>query len=483
MFLESKNDARGMSGMMMPAPDGGAVAGATLKRRRASMSASQSSILRAGDATRRVHGRRVAPGFFSLLQVPPSLGRALRDGDDQGVIVLSDSLWRSQFGADAAIVDRAISLDGGAVTVVGVMPPLFDGDADFWTPLGNALANAPRDDRQYDVFARVAPAASLTDVNAELAGLSRRIASEQESTNRGWQMYAVPLAELHGRDARASFLLLQAAVACVLLMACANIANILLARAPDAAADGRARRARCAPCLCARFLIESVTLAGAGGAIGVILAMWGISAARTLLDFPDVIERSSTRPCSPSTVVTIAAGGAVRTGPGSARHRPLPSRRCAKKGRGATGRIGRAASRRARHRADGMRGAAHPLPRSSSAASRIATAGARLRAARRVSRRPCAAVGSVCRRAAPARLSSDLAATATSDVAAAGCGPGAAHGCRRSARSRCGSDAASRGGSGEAVTTSGYFAALGAPIIAGRGIADGDRPEARPWRW
>ena len=230
VFVESKNDARGIAEMMVSAPDASDVALASHAVAGASVAASQSSILRTGEMTRRVQGRRVDPGFFALLQVRPALGRTLADGDEQGVIVLSDALWRSQFGGSAGVLGSAIRLDGGTATVVGVMPALFDGDADFWTPLSGALAAAPRDDRQYDLFARMAPGVSLAAVNGELAALSARLAADHPDSNRGWQLYAVPLSRLHGRDAQASFLLLQAAVGCVLLIACANIANMLLAR-------------------------------------------------------------------------------------------------------------------------------------------------------------------------------------------------------------------------------------------------------------
>jgi putative ABC transport system permease protein len=343
VFLESKNDARGIAEMMISAPDGADVAAAAHTLQGVTVAAAQSSMLRAGETTRRVQGRRVDPGLFALLQVAPALGRTLRDGDEPGVIVLSDALWRSQFGGSAGVLGSAIRLDGGTTTVVGVMPPLFDGDADFWTPLAGALAAAPRDDRQYDLFARIAPSASLAAVNGELATLSTRLATEHPGSNRGWQIYAVPLARLHGRDAKASFLLLQGAVACVLLIACANIANILLAR-------GTARRREIAVRLAlgasrrrllAALLTDALVLSALGGAIGVLLSMWGIRLSRAALDFPDVIEPQLNAVVLAFTVVvSLLTGLACGVGPALRASAIAPEPILRDEGRGSTDRSG-----------------------------------------------------------------------------------------------------------------------------------------------
>src|SRR4051812_23550112 len=102
VFLETKNDARTISEMMVSAPDARDVAAGARTIAGASAAAQQSSILRAGDEPRRVQGRRVDPAFFPLMQVPAVLGRTLRDDDREGVIVLSNTLWRSRFGGDPA---------------------------------------------------------------------------------------------------------------------------------------------------------------------------------------------------------------------------------------------------------------------------------------------------------------------------------------------------------------------------------------------
>jgi putative ABC transport system permease protein len=486
VFLESRNDARGIAEMMISAPDARDVAASARTLQGMSVAASQSSILRAGDVARRIQGRRVDPAFFDTLRVPPALGRALSDGDEPGVIVLSDGLWRSQFGADPGLVGSPIRLDGGTVTVVGVMPRLFDGDADFWTPLGGALAGAPRDDRQYDLYARVAPGVTVADANAELSALSARLAAAYPATNRGWQVYAVPLSRLHGRETQSSFLLLQAAVGCVLLIACANIANILLARGAGRRREIAVRvalgasRAR----VIAALLTEAVALAGAGGACGVILAMWGIRLARTLLDFPDVIEPQLDLGVLAFTVaVSIGTGLLCGLGPALRASGVAPEPVLREEGRGATDRS------TGRFRA-GL------VVAQVAFAVLLATSATLL--VRSVLNRERVALGFEPRQAFRASLSLPvdrypdpgraadavervLAVAASSpDIVAAGARtwalPTGAGGQRAFTLPDAGDAALPPAiGRGVEAVTPGCFAALGAPITAGRGFNDGDR--------
>lgn len=292
LFVESRNDERGIAGMLVSAPDAADIASSAPTLEVSALAADQSSVLRVDGRAIRVSGRRVEPEFFDVLGLPAALGRTLGPQDRPGVILLGDGLWRSRFGSDRMIIGAPIRVDGDAVTVVGVMPPGFDPDADFWTPLAGSTAGHRRDDRQFMLFARVERTASIAAAGVELGAISRRLAAEHPATNRGWTMVPIELSRLHGRDARKPLLLLQAAVALVLLIACANIAHILLARGTRRRHEMAVRlslgatRAR----LISALLMDAVVLSAAGGTLGLVLSMWGIDLARAIGGFPDVID-------------------------------------------------------------------------------------------------------------------------------------------------------------------------------------------------
>jgi putative ABC transport system permease protein len=294
VFLESRNATRKIEGMLVSAPDAIDIAASSRSLVAPSLTADQSSILREVEPAQRISGRRVPHSFFEVMGVAPMFGRVLSAADGPEAMVLSAGLWRTLFGGDPGVVGRAIRIDGGTVSVVGVMPDRFDEDADFWVGWQGVEAGAPRDDRQYMLFARLAPGVSLEAATNELADISARLASDHPGTNTAWVNYPIPMTRLHGRDSQSTFLLLQGAVGFVLLIACANISNLLLARGTRRYHEmavrlslGATRRR-----LLKQLLTESVLLAVIGGAIGALLSLWGLRLARAIGGFPEVLQPS-----------------------------------------------------------------------------------------------------------------------------------------------------------------------------------------------
>jgi predicted permease len=229
-----------------------------------------------------VDGVRVTSDIFPLLGVRPQLGRTFAADEDQPgrakVVVLGHRLWQRRFGADAAVVGRSITLDGVPHVVVGVMPrgfefpPFWATGAELWAPLSLAERADNRNGQSLRTFARLAPGASLDQARAEMATLTGRMEKEYPGTNRN--VVVRTLDDVVVGDVRSALLVLLGAVAFVLLIACANVAHMLLARASArhkqvalraALGASRARVIR-------QLLTESIVLATIGGVAGVALA-------------------------------------------------------------------------------------------------------------------------------------------------------------------------------------------------------------------
>jgi predicted permease len=249
-----------------------------------------------GETTpQRVAGARVSPDFFRVLGVGPALGRTILQGEDEAghdqVVILSDQLWKGRFGGAPEVVGRTVKINGNRYTVVGVMPGTFhlwNFEAQVWTPLAFSPENlrpSARSQRSLRVFARLRPGVDERHATAEMQTIAQRIAQSHRDTNEGWGASVMSLQRYTIADANATAAsaFLMAAAVFVLLIGCANLASLLLARNSARQREfsiratlgaGRSRLAR-------QLLTECVLLSLAGGTLGVLLAFAGVRALRS----------------------------------------------------------------------------------------------------------------------------------------------------------------------------------------------------------
>jgi predicted permease len=248
------------------------------------------AVIRAGfnlsteDEPERIPGAEVTPSLFPLLGVQPAEGRLFNEDEGRtggaAVCLISHELWRRQFQEQAGVLGRTIKIDGEAHTIVGRMPAGwgFPENAEIWTPLRLDPGARDRTPRGLDVVARLRPARTLESVRAELQALAGRAAAEYPETSAGWGFRITPMLEqLTPPGIRAALFLMLAAAGFVLLIACANVANVLLAQGVDRRREIATRLALGAGPrqLLRQHLVESLLLALAGGALGVGIAHWG----------------------------------------------------------------------------------------------------------------------------------------------------------------------------------------------------------------
>jgi putative ABC transport system permease protein len=254
----------------------------------AAMDAASVSLTGRGEAEK-LRAATVSADFwqvFGVARMPGGLGRVFTAAEDtpanHRVAVLGNGFWRRRFGADPAIVGRSLTLDGESYTVVGVAPPRFDmpSHRDLWLPLAVDPAKADRASHTFSVTGRLRPNVSLASATTEMVGIAGRLARLFPATNEGWSVRLTGLKEKMVQPIRPALLVLVAAVAAVLLIACLNVANLLLVRMAARERELALRTALGASRgrLVRLVLTESVLLSLGGGILGFLLAVWGVHA-------------------------------------------------------------------------------------------------------------------------------------------------------------------------------------------------------------
>jgi putative ABC transport system permease protein len=241
----------------------------------------------------RVKGARTSANLFSMLGVRASLGRTfLPDEDHPGmgkVAVISQGLWKRMFGSDPKVLGRALRLDGNPYTVVGVLEPYgeYPDQVEIWTPLDVNPALASREDRSYIAIARLARGQSFEQTGKAVAMAGERLQHDYPETNTGFGLQVVSLLESRVGKYRPLLAVLAVVVIFVLLLACANVANLLLQRAVAREREVRLRMALGAGrmTIVRLFLIESLLLALLGGAAGLFLSQWLLQLTVHLIPF------------------------------------------------------------------------------------------------------------------------------------------------------------------------------------------------------
>jgi predicted permease len=263
----------------------------------------------------RVGGVQITANFFSLLGIPPQLGRVFSVDEEQPgrdkVAIISHDLWQRRFGGETNIIGRLITVNRERRAVIGVMPPRFSfprgaempaayglmPQTDIWLPHAESAAYWQRDDTREDIFiGRIKRGVSLVQAQAEMRDIARRQAETSPNYHAGWTIHLRPLALQVAHQTRPILFVLLGAVGFVLLIACANVANLLLCRSAARQKEMAVRAALGAGWsrIIRQLLTESVLLSAVGGAVGLLVGAWCIPAILALCP-PNIARLDETR--------------------------------------------------------------------------------------------------------------------------------------------------------------------------------------------
>jgi putative ABC transport system permease protein len=257
-------------------------------------SAGKGYNLAEGNEPERVSGVRVSASFFDVLGIKPLLGRTFFPEEEtlgkNHVVVLGYGLWQRRYGGDPGVIGKTIRVDGGSYTVVGVMPREFQFQfwsdlRQLWVPVGYTEGDKVRNSHSFISIARLKSGVSVVQARAEMDTIGRSLQQQYPRDNAGESATVMAMSDYQIRDLRATLLALFAVVGFVLLIACVNVANLMLARSAarqkefairSALGAGRFRIMR-------QLLTESVLLAMAGGAAGLFVAWFGLRVLELIL--------------------------------------------------------------------------------------------------------------------------------------------------------------------------------------------------------